>query len=145
MEGLTESPTFMQQRLSARRDNLPERCTCGAQGVVLGVCVDARRGRRIGVAEPLGDDGHRHAPKMQSGAARMPGVVQPDRAHPGRLDQLVPHPRERVGCVRLSRFVDRHVAAVGVRLPQRQPLLCITRRGALEDADQTLIKGQRAT
>ena len=33
------------------------------------------------MAQPLGDDGQRHAPKVQRRAARMAGVVQPDRAH----------------------------------------------------------------
>ena len=40
-------------------------------------------------AEPLRDDGQRHPPKMQSGAAGMPGVVQPDRPHTGGLRGLI--------------------------------------------------------
>jgi hypothetical protein len=76
------------------------------QRFVLGVRIDARRDRGVGVPQPLRDDGQRHAPKVHRGPARVTGVVQPDRAHTGSLG-FVPHPRQRVGGVRLPRLVNR--------------------------------------
>src|SRR6185369_2232250 len=57
-----DSSNLCAKRVSARRDNLPQRCAGGAQCVVLRVGIDARRDRGVGVAQPLGDDGHRHTP-----------------------------------------------------------------------------------
>jgi hypothetical protein len=36
--------------------------------IILGVRIDARRRRGVGMAEPRGDDGQRHAAQMQRGA-----------------------------------------------------------------------------
>ena len=58
---------------------------------------------------------------------------------------LVPHLGERVRRVWLPRLIHRHVAAVGVLRAQRQPLLRVARRGALEDGNQALVERQRAT
>ena len=63
------SNSCAQLGLSAGRDNLPERCASVSQCVVLRVGVDACRYRGIGMAQPLGDNGHRDTPKVQRGAA----------------------------------------------------------------------------
>src|SRR5262245_24940023 len=39
---------------------------------------------------PFGDDRHRYTTQMQRRAARVPGVMQPDRTHARRLRQPVP-------------------------------------------------------
>ena len=63
------SNSCAQRGLFAWRDNLPERCARGPQCIVLRVGVDACRDRGIGMAQPLGDNGHRDTPKVQRAAA----------------------------------------------------------------------------
>lgn len=39
------------------------------------------------MTQPLGDHRHGHAPKVQRRAARVAGIMQPDRANTGRRRQ----------------------------------------------------------
>ena len=78
----------------------------GGQRLVLGVGVDARRDRGIGVAEPFGDHGQRNPAQMQSCAAGMTSIMQPDGPHPGGLGEFASHVRHRPRRVGLSGFVD---------------------------------------
>jgi len=74
---MSQDPSNSCVGVSVGRDDLPQCCAGSAQCVVLGVSVDARRDRGIGMAEPLGDYSHRHAPEVQRRAARVAGIVQP--------------------------------------------------------------------
>ena len=63
---------------SARSENLGERFGCLLVAARDGVGVDVERGRRAGVAEPLGHDGDGHAGGEHLGGHEVAQVMQPE-------------------------------------------------------------------
>ena len=64
------------------------------------------------MTEPLGDDGHRHIPKVQRRAARMARIMQPDRMHTRRRRQPVPRVGHRARRVRRAQAAWLQVGQV---------------------------------
>jgi hypothetical protein len=70
--------------------------------------------------------------------------MQPDGPHTGGLGEFASHVRQRPRRVGLSGFVDRDIAAVGVRCAEREFLLGVACQATAQHGEQSLVQRQGA-